>query len=55
MMLTDISPQSFGRNGAWLEWSRERVEQRDKRVYGVQGCMGTVCRQWTGDDDGGEN
>jgi len=35
MMLTDNSPQSFGRNGRMVEWSRERMGQWEKRVYGV--------------------
>jgi nucleoid DNA-binding protein len=39
MMLTDISPQPFGRNGRRVEWSRERMEQREKRVYGVPRCL----------------
>src|SRR5262245_22091007 len=39
MMLTDNSPQSFGRQGGWLEWSIAVVAQRRSRWYGVTVCL----------------
>src|SRR5438445_510754 len=55
MMLTDISPQAFGRNGRIVEWSTSLGDHRRGRWYGVTGHLSTVYHQWTGGDNGREN
>ena len=44
MMSMHISPQFFGRKGAWLKWSIILVTQRRSRWYGVTVCLSKGSR-----------